>query len=322
MNNTVWMASAGLTILLTSSAWAQAGDTPQTPLPVDQPASEQTIETPRGKFHFGVNTGLAYQAPASVDGGGRVSATRYSVGGGGVFHLNEKFALNFSLGYERHDMRFNNVTRMGDDPWENANILGGQVTLAYHINDQWTIHGGPLASFAAEDGASWSNAFTMGAAAGVEYRLNDKFRIGGGLGVIQRLEDHMTIFPIIQFVWRIDEQWTLRSGMFDLGVQGGAGIEAAWSPRRDLELAAGVQYQSRRFRLDDHDIAPDGVGQESSWPVYLKAAWYPKANLSVSGFMGVLLGGKLELDDEDGHNVTRKHFDPALVLGGRVGLRF
>jgi len=322
MKNTVWMAATGLSLMLTAGAVAQVGQTPESTLPENQPEGQQQIETSRGRFHFGVSTGIAYQAPASVDGGGRMSATRYSVGGGGVVHLNEQLDLNFSLGYERHDMRFNNVERMGNVPWENVNILGGQVTLAYHINDQWTVHGGPLASFAAEDGASWSNSFTAGAAAGVEYRVNDKFRIGGGLGVIQRLEDHMTLFPIVQFVWLINDNWTLRSGTFDLGVQGGAGIEAAWSPRRDLELAAGVQYQLRRFRLDDSDIAPDGVGQESSWPVYIKAAWYPKANLSVSGFMGVLFGGKLELDDEDGHNVTRKHFDPALVLGGRVGLRF
>jgi len=314
------MMATGLTtmVLAGSTMAADAQEAPELPAQ----GATQTVETQRGKFHFSVGGGIAYQGSAGVDGGGRFSATRYSVGGGGTYNLNEKLDVNFGLGYERHDMRFSSVDAMGGDPWENVNIIAGQLGLAYHINDKWTIHGGGLVSVGAEDAAWWSRSVSLGAAGGVEYRVNDRLRVGVGLGFIERLEDTAALFPIFQFNWDINDQWTLRSGSFDLGVQGGVGIEAAWKPTDKLELAAGVQYQNRQFRLDRNGIAPDGVGEESVAPIYVKATWKPTARVNVTGFAGVLVGGRLELRDEDGHNITRKNFDPAPVFGGRVSYLF
>lgn len=274
------------------------------------------------QIHWGFNLGSAYQTRTDVDGGGNFAVTRNSGSGTLAMQLTDQLVLNVKAGFERHEFRFSSLTDMGNDPWENINIFAAQAALAYHLNQNWTIYATPLFNVSAEDGAKLSNAVTGGAAVGASYRFDDKFNIGFGLGVITRLEDSASVFPIISFNWQFHDQWVLRSGSFNLGVQGGAGVELEWQLCDQLALAAGVQYQVRRFRLDDHDIAPQGVGEERGVPLYLRATWQPCPNFTIAGFGGVLLGGRLKLEDENGDTITHKNFDPAFVFGARVGVQF
>lgn len=287
---------------------------------VDEAA--QAEQAPNSRFHWNFNTGLSHQTRTDIDDGGDFAATRFSANAGAAVQLTEALSLNLNAGYERHEFRFSSVTNLGNEPWENINILAMQAALGYQLNPHWTLFGSPLLSLAAEDGADLSNAYTGGVAFGAHYAHNENFNIGFGLGVISQLEDSIAVFPIIRFNWKIAEQWTLRSGSFTLGVQGGAGLELEWQPCDNFALSAGVQYQLRRFRLNDSGVAPKGVGEESAVPVYLRMTWLPCQNFTVNGFAGVLFGGKLELFDEDGHSVGREDFDPAFVMGARVGVQF
>lgn len=280
------------------------------------------MDREQSRVHWGFNLGGSYQTRSDVDGGGDFSVNRFSTSGGAVLMLSDNLVLNFNLGFERHEFRFSSITRMGGEPWENINIASAQVALGLHLNENWSFYGTPLVSFAAEDSADLVDAFTGGFAVGFNYQVDDKFNIGFGLGVMSQLEDSVSVFPIIRFNWEIADQWTLRTGSFTLGVQGGAGIELEFRPIENLAVAAGAQYHVRRFRLDDEQIAPEGVGEERGLPVYLRVTWMACDNFTVSGFGGVVLGGRLELNDEDGDKITEKSYDPAMVFGARIAVNF
>lgn len=281
-----------------------------------------TLQSQHTNIHWGFNLGGAYQARTDIDGGGDFAVTRHALSGGAVIQLTDRLELNFNAGMERYEYRFSSVTRMGNEPWENISIAGAQAALGLRLNDQWTLYGSPLVNLAAEDSADLADAFTGGVAMGFNYVHNAAFNFGAGIGIMSQLDDSVSIFPIVRFNWEMADQWTLRSGMFTLGVQGGAGLELEFRPIENVALALGAQYQQRRFRLDDEGIAPEGVGEEYAIPVYLRVTWFPCRNFTVSGFGGVLFGGGLALYDEDGHKVAEKNFDPAFVFGARIGVQF
>ena len=87
------------------------------------------------------------------------------------------------------------------------------------------------------------------------------------------------------------------------------------------ELGLGIAYQKRRFRLDDHrnpsgrprSVAPgngdpnrDGVGQETSVPIYVRARWAPSKTAFVDVYGGVTVGGEVRLE-MPGRVLRREH---------------
>ena len=122
--------------------------------------------------------------------------------------------------------------------------------------------------------------------------------------------------------WRIDDAWTLRNGSFDLGSSGGAGLELAWAFAKKWELAVGDQYQTRRFRLDDSGVSPNGVGEETSVPIYTKLTWQFAPSATVYVFGGVVAGGELRLENSSGNKIGEEDYDPTGIVGLRLSVSF
>jgi hypothetical protein len=280
------------------------------------------VQTQRSAFHWSVDTGFAWQSRADVQGGGDVAISRSSLQAQGQYQLTDQLQLNLQGSYERDEYRFSSVNRLGNEPWENINILAVQAFAGWQVNEHWTLLAGPIISFAAEDAASWNRAATFGGAAVAAYHFNDRLTLAGGQGVMTQIEDHVAFIPVVRLDWQACDQLSLRAGTFNLGAQGGAGVEANWQLCPTFALGAGVQYQDRRFRLDRHDIAPDGVGEQSGVPVYMKATWQPCAHMTVGGFAGVQFAGRLKLDDDRGHHITTRSYHPAAILGARLSILF
>lgn len=270
-----------------------------------------------------ITGGVTHQFETDVDDGGSFSATRASTGVSAFYIVNEKVSVTTGIEYELNAFDFSGTSSLGGgDPWDNIHSVRARALFKYKVDDQWTVYGGPMLGFSAESGADIDDAVTGGGVLGGSYRVNDELTVGAGVGVFSQIEDSAAIFPIIRFDWKFAPQWTLRSGRFDLGSQGGAGVELAYDATETIQIAAGAQYQTRRFRLDDTGAAPGGVGEETIVPVYARLSYNPNPGLSLSVFGGVIFGGEVRIENSSGSNIADKDFDPAPVLGARAVFRF
>ena len=66
----------------------------------------------------------------------------------------------------------------------------------------------------------------------------------------------------------------------------------------------------------------DGVGEDTSWPIYGKVTWQicPHAALELLG--GISVAGELRLENSDGHKITEVDYDPAPLVGLRALFTF
>jgi len=139
--------------------------------------------------------------------------------------------------------------------------------------------------------------------------------------VFSELEDDADWFPIIAIDWRFADDFTLRTGR-GFGASRGPGLRLDWTPTDRWEVSLGARYEKFRFRLDDDGLAADGIGQETSIPVYLGATRRFGPNLSVSLVAGVEFDGELRLEDANGDLLDRTNFDSAPFGAATLDLRF
>ncbi len=268
---------------------------------------------------FKVSVAGAYRTEADIDGGGDFSEGRFSVMGLGIIKLNEQWTVNPVFSYRLSLYDFS-----GTDPWDDIHTLRTTPLVQYNLDDHWTIFGGPSVGFSAESDADIGNAFTFGAVVGVRYKISPNVTIGGGLGVFSQIEDDATILPLFTLNWQIADQLNLRAGFSEVAAAGGLGAELEWKFDEHWSVGAGAQLQTKRFRLSDDSGAPvrDGVGEDTSVPIYGKVTWHASKHASVELVAGVAVGGEVRLEDDDGHKIAEEDYDPAGLFGIRALFSF
>lgn len=259
-----------------------------------------------------------------IDDGDAGSFSRNRVGA--AFGLNYRFTdevtmknlINYT--YDMYDFQSPDDTPEGFeiDPWGNVHTLAYTMVFDYKIDDTWTLFGGPSLAFAAEDGADWGDAMIWGGSVGAKYRVNPDLMVGLGIAGVQPIEDGFAALPIILFDWKISEEFALRNSSPIAGVSMGyLGAEGIWMFADDWEAVVGVQAEKSRFRLaESNPVAENGVGQVTGVPVYARLNWKPCEHITVSGLCGVIAGGNLRIDDEDGNKLGDDvDYDPAPFVG-------
>ncbi len=305
---------ARIPVLLVVATSTALGQPPPSPPP---PGSPPDLPP------HGFEGGFVHQFGADIDDGGDFNVTRVRATFGTRNDLGPQVRLEFDYAYEYSRYDFSGSTGFGGlNPWTHINTFRFHPRLVNEINPQWSIYAGPMATFSSEDNADIDESFSAGGVFGFDYRYSDTLSLGVGLLVTTQLEDDELVFPVIRFDWKLNDRWTIRTGEFDLGSGGGAGLEFAWAPAEKWEIAFGGQYQSRRFRLNGSGIAPDGVGEELTYPLYAKFTWKLTPNAELSGFAGFVAGGRLLLENSEGNEVSEQNFDPAGYVGARFSVRF
>ena len=94
---------------------------------------------------------------------------------------------------------------------------------------------------------------TGGGLVGFNYQASPDLSLGLLVGVLSQIEDDAILLPIPTANWKFAEKWTLRAGVNRLGPTVGVGGELAWKFAKTVELAGGIQFQKRRFRLDKNN---------------------------------------------------------------------
>ncbi|MHC4217114.1 MAG: hypothetical protein ACYSU7_01530 [Planctomycetota bacterium] len=288
----------------------------------DEPEPPQQPWSLEPGVDWRVEGAAVHQLDTNIEDGGSFAVTRLFIGGGADIVFDKQTSLSVGLGYGYDGYDFSGATGLGvTNPWNDIHSIRLGGMLRWAPDDRWTVFAAPTIRVAAERGADFGDAVFGGGFAGFSYKINDRLSIGPGFGALTQIEDDVTVFPVLLIDWKITDDLTLRTGR-GLGATQGPGIVLAWEFAEAWELSFGGRYESQRFRLSDSGPVPNGVGEESSLPIYGGITWEPNANLSLSVLGGVNFAGRLELDDSGGNRVSSDNYDPAGFFGLVFTARF
>jgi hypothetical protein len=328
-------------VLVTTLAWiatASAALAQTIDVVTSDPREQEEQALARKPYRLSV--AYAHRFEANLDKNGRFSTDTTRIEFASQTELAKSLSWDNMVAYEFNYYDFTNTQssnqtgteRIGGDPFQDVHQLTYIPVLRWKIDPNWSIFGGPALQVSAESGADFGDGVTGGALFGFLWRRDANLSVGGAVAAISRIEDTVGLAPIPLVNWRFAEGWALRSGVPDFGARRGFGLELGWG-MDEWEIAAGAQFQRRRFRLDDDDSgltgSSKGVGQETSAPVYVKFTYRMSKDASIDLFGGVSLAGELKVEDRNGHDNqlppgydNKQQFDPAPIVGTRVNFLF
>lgn len=266
--------------------------------------------------------GAVYQFDTDLDDGGNFNATRFTIQAGSGYSWDRQTNMSFSLGYGYDGYDFSGNAGFGSlDPWEDIHTLSFGIPMRFGIDDKWTAFVIPSLRSTGESGANFDETMTGGVLGGFSYRFSDRLTIGPGIGVFSQLEESVTVIPILIIDWKITDKWSLDTGR-GLGATLGPGLTLNYQPNKTWRFGIGGRYEKLRFRLDKNGVTESGVGEDSSFPLFINGTYSinPKANISLVG--GFELGGELSLEDESGRTIKEESYDTAIFFGLAFNARF
>lgn len=235
------------------------------------------------------------------------------------FKLSDDWSLLTQGAYQLTDYNFQ---RDMGALWGDIHQLTLAALLTYRMNDRWTLLGGGLFRMAGEGGADFGDALTGGGVGGFMYQASEHFQGGLLIGALSQIEGSAAVVPLPIINWQMSDDWRFKLGIQQLGGVG-YGPDVQWTPSEEWDLGIGMSYEKRRYRLDDGGgAAVDGVGEETSIPLFARIGWNasPSARIELTG--GVAFGGEIRYGDHGGTKIFKEDYDPAPIVGLRGQFRF
>ncbi len=263
-----------------------------------------------------------YQAPADLDGGGRLEVTRVRVGGELSQPVGPGRSVSVGAFFEQEAFDFAGGPAPGGGaaPWGTVTRVGASLGVSGPGPGTWRLALRPTVESSREDGAGWGGSATWGGV-GLAFRsFGPRLVLGLGLAVRHGLGSTWW-FPVPVLRWQVTEGLTLVSGRPGAAA-GPAGVELQGQVAPGWELAGGAGYRSSRFRLDGDGPAPGGVGEVRGVPVWGRLTRRFGERGSIDLAAGWVLGGRVELRDDQGHEVARDRGGPAPFAGLSGSVRF
>ena len=297
-------------------------------LPAATLAQEMPEQNPAGPPSAGWTSfsrgGAVYQFDTDLDNGAEFSAARFNIEAGSGYNWTRRNAIALSVSYSYDDYSFSSGPAGQDStitPWEGIHTLSLSLPVRWAVNERWSSFFIPSIQSTGESGADFSETITGGFLGGFTYRFGENLTIGPGLGVIAQLEDDPTIFPILLIDWKITDKLSLVTGRGRAATLG-PGLTLNYRVNPAWTIGVGGRYEKLRFRLDSSAAAANGIGEDSSLPLFASVThrFSPKASLSLVG--GVELEGELRQEDENGDKLASESYDPAPFLGLTFNLRW
>lgn len=266
--------------------------------------------------------GYVHQFDTHIDHGGSFSVNRLFIQGGLTYAPDYRRSISLALGYGFEGYDFSVDRGFASlRPWEDINSFRINTPVRWGFNRKWSVFVIPSLRFTAENGADLEDAASGGGFAGFAYRFSDRLTIGPGIGVVTQLEDDATVFPVVIIDWKITDRLNLSTGR-GLGATLGPGLTLSWQATHTWNFSLGGRFERLRFRLDEHGIAPKGIGDDRSFPLFGGVVYRFSRQARASLVGGVKLGGELRLEDEKGRRITKEDYDPAGFVGFTFSLRF
>ncbi|MDF1591904.1 MAG: DUF6268 family outer membrane beta-barrel protein [Desulfobacterales bacterium] len=262
-----------------------------------------------------------FQSESDLDRGGKFSLNHYQVRWAATKSVSDSTRLGFSIGYDYLDFDFSGtIAFSGTEPWREVHRISFALPVYYRADEDWQLFITPSINFSGESDADFSESLRYGVVATATYRFSPDFSFGAGLGIFQGLEE-TNVFPFLAVYWKIGEKW-LMANPFSAGPIGPAGLEVTYSPSDLWELGGGGAFRSSRFRLDNDGSAPDGIGESSGLPVWIRITRKFSRQYKLDFYGGVLLNGELRIEDRSGRKLGSDDFDPAAFMAVNISARF
>lgn len=274
-------------------------------------------------WRFRFDTGALHQWETDIDDGGAFEVDTWGVRIGVGRAFGDRLRPGLSAGYDERRFRFDGggADFGGARPWADVRSVRLSTPVSWKADARWNLFAVPTVRWTAEDGAALDDGRIGGLLAAATYRVSDRLSLGPGFGVFSEIEDDTDWFPILAIDWRFTDTLALRTGR-GLAASRGPGLALDWSPSERWELSLGARYQKERFRLDDRGIAPGGVGQQTSFPLYLGATRSFGPHLNLRFTAGLEFGGELRLEDAGGGLIDETDYDTAPFGGATLDLSF
>ena len=260
--------------------------------------------------------GGEYQTEADVDDGGSFSRQVARARASAPLYTGEDAFLALSVGYQFESFEFDDLA---DDPWGDINRTRVGLIAKQDLNNGWSWLALPFFQSNGENDSDFGDSITVGTLALAWYKLSDTLTLGLGGGISGNLEDSVSVFPILVINWEFAPNWTLTTVPPD-GFRLGPGASLRWDFREDVSFSLVYQYQSDQQRLDDTASAGfaeriDGIGELRQHRVALTSTYHFTDHLSLTGHIGLALGGEIEIQNSSGRELEKSDFDSTLVFG-------
>lgn len=278
-------------------------------------AAEPPAAQAPADFKFAVGGGLIYQFDTDVDRGGEFNVTRLSGAFDTEIDVDANLNLSLRMTYALDSYDFGGGGGVSAaEPWDDIHTAAAGLLFTWRMDQQWTTFFGPVIQSARESGADFDDGITGGGVIGATYIASRELIVGGGLVITSQIEDDVRVSPIIIVNWGLGESWRVSSRTTG-NILTRTGAELVYVAHEKWEFAFGLANYYSRFRLDDDGPAPDGVGEDESLPIWLRATYRPNDSLRIEAIGGMALGGQLRLEDEDGDFIAEEDYDAAPFLG-------
>lgn len=240
-------------------------------------------------------------------------STSTSIGGGN--------RAGITLNYDYSDYSFNKATAFGGvGPWGVVKRYGGSVPLSFALQDGWIVGVAPSADWFLEDGAKSSESLVWGGTLTAVRRYDNGNVLGLGLAAFSGIEENKLFpFPIIN--WQLSPNWRVTNPLA-AGPTGPAGLELEYAWGGGWSLAVGAAYRQLRFRLKEQGPTPNGVGEISGVPVFLRARRDFGQDWTLNLYGGVVAAGEIRVEDAAGNVQRKDDLKTAPIFGANVAVRF
>jgi len=183
---------------------------------------------------------------------------------------------------------------------EEANYAELGLSYLHFTPTGWSFFGRGELGFAAEDSGELTDDPAPLVILGAGRKLgNPRGRVpllGLALIAQQDIEEDWRVFPVPQIEWPFPGDWMLKTE------RGLLFEKDAGGPAR---YGFGLDYLNRRFRAEDGRVV-----EYNAAPVYLRAEKDLSESLTISGRVGAVVWGELEIDDVNGRGIDDEDFDP------------
>lgn len=269
-------------------------------------------------WRIGLDAGGVHRFNADLDDGGSFDRTTWIMRFSATRAWTPSLRAGLSLSYEHDRYGFDMA---GEEPWGNIRTLGISLPVTYRPGGNWSVFALPRLRYSAETDADLGDGREAGLLAGASYRVNERLSIGPGLGVFSELGSGTDVFPILLVNWQMTDTLSLETGR-GLAASRGPGLTLRWAPAGDWSFGLGARYEKRRFRLDDEDAAPGGIGMDKAVPVALTATWKPAPRVELNLLAGAELGGNLRVETDSGRRLVSEDYDTAAFAGAVLSMKF
>jgi len=304
----------GRILIMVAALWVLAGSI----------ASAQTRGGAPGGAPMGsasVAAGYLYQFGTAISGGAESSISRAFVSADVTGTTGSPTLLGLGLTYDREESTFSGPSGLPvPDPWGTIHRVGFSPSMVHSIAPDWWILFAPSVGYAGEEGADPGDALVYGAVISATKTIGPDLSLGLGAGAFRQI-DRWRVFPFLSVRWRINDRWRL-SNPLRVGPAGPAGLELAYSLDGNWEAAAGGAYRSYRFRLDEDGTVPGGIGEIRGIPLFARLSRTWRHGWRADLYAGVMIGGKLGIENGRGDPIGSASFDPAPLAGLFVTRKF